>query len=128
MEDHARGDLEELINTFHHSKVKFNLPHPDFFDPILPWILKWNVEVNTMSGDLVSFVDYMRATGNSVENFWQCVRSVSSNFKHREIQEAYRQRAYPNLITCAWDECMDNMKNSVDKNITQENWTNAKIT
>ena len=44
--EYAQGDPREVTNLFYYSEVKLNLLCSDGFDPSLPWIYKWNGEVD----------------------------------------------------------------------------------
>jgi hypothetical protein len=75
--------------------VKLNLPGADDYTPTLPSVIKWDRKSSSIAGDVVTFVDELRASGHSVENSWKVSRQLSSRMQYLGIQEAPRKRLSP---------------------------------
>ena len=89
--------------------------------------MKWNEHVNSLAGDLVTFVDDMRVMGYSIENCWQCGRKLSATLQFLGIQEAARKRTSPTLNANAWAGCVAKTDGLVSKSIAQAKWDKAKL-
>jgi hypothetical protein len=51
--------------------------------------MKWNQAAKAISGDVVTFVDDLRASGNSVEHSWQVSHQSGSRLQYLGIQDAH---------------------------------------
>jgi hypothetical protein len=47
--------------------------------------MKWNHSTNSIAGDLLAFVDDLRASGSSPEQAWQIAREVASRLQYLGI-------------------------------------------
>jgi hypothetical protein len=90
-EELARGNPRDPLNPLHYSEVKSNLPGMINFDPTMPLVYKWNASVERVAGDVVTFVDDMRACGFSKDNSWQVIRRITSVLQYLGIQNAPRK-------------------------------------
>jgi hypothetical protein len=77
-EEFSRGNPQDAMNDMRYDRVRLNLPGDKVFDPTLPWVMKWTATAGQMAGDVVTFVDDLRATGYDCENAWQVGRQVAS--------------------------------------------------
>ena len=68
IEDYLGNHLH-ADKPFHWDKVMSNLPCTDNFNPIMPWIYELNSSVGRIMSDVVTFMDGIRITGFSVENY-----------------------------------------------------------
>jgi hypothetical protein len=56
--------------------------------------MKWNNATNSIAGDILAFVDDLRASGSSKEQAWQIARPVVSRLQYLGIQGA-PQKSHP---------------------------------
>jgi hypothetical protein len=66
-EELCRGPPLLPNNPMGYDEVRLNLPGADDYTPTLPRVIKWNQKAASISGDVVTFVDDLRASGHSVE-------------------------------------------------------------
>jgi hypothetical protein len=72
--------------------VKLNLPGDPKFDPTMPRVMKWDSLINKIAGDIVAFVDDLRASGHSVEQAWAISHQVVARLQYLGLQDAPRKR------------------------------------
>ena len=65
-------------------------------NPSLPNVFKWASISKTITGDLIAFVDDLRAIGHSLEQAWQIARWVALKLEYLGIQDAPRKRRIDN--------------------------------
>jgi hypothetical protein len=63
VEEIIRGDCQAPGNPLRWDRVVLNLPGSREFDPSLPRVAKWNDLWNAIAGDVIAFVDDLRASG-----------------------------------------------------------------
>jgi hypothetical protein len=63
----AQGLCWECTNPLRWDYIRLNLPGDPAYDPTLPQVMKWDKSIKNIAGDLVAFVDNLRASGHSVE-------------------------------------------------------------
>jgi hypothetical protein len=89
--------------------------------------MKWNAGLENIAGDIVGFIDDLRATGPSVEYAWSVARQVAARFQYLGIQDAPRKRRPPSQSPGAWAGAVfSTAKGKVTKSVTQEKWDKAK--
>jgi hypothetical protein len=128
-EEFARGNPSDPKNALRYDKVVLNLPGSVSFDPTLPWVMKWNNAENQMAGDVVTFIDDLRATGYNSESAWQVARQVASRMQYGylDIQDAPRKRRPSTQKPGAWAGGVFQVSpNKIAKTVTQEKWDKAK--
>ena len=59
----AVGDRREKDSPMRWDHLRLNLPGDPYFDPSLPFVMKWNEGVSRIAGDLEAFVDDLRTSG-----------------------------------------------------------------
>jgi hypothetical protein len=69
-EEFARGNPSEPNNAMQFDEVVLNLSGNLGFDPTLPMVMKWNNTSNAIAGDVITFVDDLRASGPNSESAW----------------------------------------------------------
>jgi hypothetical protein len=107
--------------------VILNLPGTDEFDPTLPLVMKWNDRVDQLAGDVITFVEDLRATGHNSKSDWQVARQVASRLQYLGIQDAPRKRRPSNQNPGAWDGCVFKISpNKIGKTVTKEKWEKAR--
>jgi hypothetical protein len=80
-EEFFRGPPLLPNNPMGYDKVRLNLPGADDYTPTLPRVIKWNRKSASIAGDVVTFVGDLRASGHSVENYWQVSRQLSARMQ-----------------------------------------------
>ena len=94
-EEFARGDRRAPTNALRWDLVKLNLLGDPAYDPTLPRVMKWDSSIENIAGDLVAFVDDLRASGHSIERTWAISRQIVSRLQYLGIQDAPRKRRPP---------------------------------
>jgi hypothetical protein len=101
-EELARGNRKDPKNPLHYTEVVMNLPGTKTYDPTKPNIYKWNEGARRVAGEIVTFIDNMRAFGFSKENAWQIMRKITSILQYLGIQDAPRKRRGLSQSPGAW--------------------------
>jgi hypothetical protein len=73
----------------------FKLAREKVYNPSRPRVIKWGTMDDRMAGDINSFVDDGRASGQTVEHTWSISRHVSSRLQYLGVQDASRKRRPP---------------------------------
>jgi hypothetical protein len=85
--------------------------------------MKWNQAAKAIAGDVVTFVDDLRASGHSVDNLWQVSRQLGSRLQYLIIQDALRKRRPPSQTTGAWAGGIFSSANGrIIKSFSAEKW------
>jgi hypothetical protein len=101
-EELGQGDRREKLNPLQWDKVPLNFPGDKKFDPTLPMVMKWDLEIDNIAGDVSTFVDDLRASGCDEEVIWRISRQISSRLQYLGIQDAPRKRHPLTRKTGAW--------------------------
>jgi hypothetical protein len=126
-EEFARGNRLDKTNPLRWDEVRLNLPGDKSFDPTLPRVMKWDLDIDNIAGDLLTFVDDLRASGCDEETAWRIARQVASRLQYLGIQDAPRKRRPPTRKTGAWAGAIfatDDGK--VTQTVSQEKWDKGK--
>ena len=73
-DEFARGNHRDVKNALRWDKIILNLPGSHDFNPSLPWVMKWDSLLNRIAGDIIAFVDDLRASGFDEETAWSIAR------------------------------------------------------
>ncbi len=73
-------------------EVRLNLPGSETFDSTLPRVMKWDLLIDNIAGDVLTFVDDSRASGCNEEVAWSIARQFASRLQYLGIQDAPRKR------------------------------------
>ncbi|KAL7574328.1 hypothetical protein ACA910_008435 [Epithemia clementina (nom. ined.)] len=126
-EELARGAPTNTTNPCQYSKVWLNIPGAITYDPNLPWVMKWNSHVEQIAGDVVTFVDDLRASGYSVENAWQVGRRIASRLQYLGIQDAPQNADHrPSRQVHGLKPVFKMEVANIFKTSTQEKWHTGK--
>ena len=101
-EEIARGDPCEPDNPFGYDRIIENLPGSAQYNPLHPWIMKWNEVVQQIAAEVICYCDDLRINGYSLENAWAASRRIASRLQHLGIQDAPRKRRPPSQTPGAW--------------------------
>jgi hypothetical protein len=66
--------------------------------------MKWNKLDKVIDGDVLTFVDDMRAAGFNFDNVWQVGRQFAAHLQYLGIQDAPIKRRTPSQNPVAWAE------------------------
>ena len=90
--------------------------------------MKWDLNLNNIPGDILGFVDDLRASGFSVKHAWQVARQVASCLQYLGIQYVPRKRRPPSQQPGAWAGSIFSTVNSkITKLVTLEKWIKAQL-
>jgi hypothetical protein len=126
-EEFARGNRRTKDNPLRWDRIKLNLPASKLFDPTMPRVMKWNDAIGNVAGDIVAFVDDLRASGHSVEQTWAISQQVVSRLQYLGFQDAPRKRKPPVRASGAWaGSIFTTSDTEVLQSVAQEKWDKAK--
>jgi hypothetical protein len=94
-EEFARGHHSDPKNYMRWDFIRLNLPGDPSYNPTKPRVMKWDDSLQKIAGDIVGFVDDLRASGYSMEYAWGVARQVASRLQYLGIQDAPRKRRPP---------------------------------
>ena len=126
-EEFARGNPRLEENPMRYDQVILNCPGSSTYNPSLPRVMKWNDIASAIAGDVVTFVDDLRASGYSFENGWQVARQIASRLQYLGIQDAPRKRRPSSQKPGAWAGAVFQIDpDKIIKTVTQEKWDKAR--
>ena len=92
MEEVVRGDLGDLDKLLRYDKVIVNIIGTSVYNPALPNVYKWDQVNHCVLGEIIVYVDNLRAIGCIMEAAWAITRQVASGLQHLGIKDAPRRR------------------------------------
>ena len=101
-EEVAKGSPHDPINPCGFDEIRFNIPGSADYTPTRPWVMKWNLRMDDIAGDSVTYMDDIRTIGCNAENAWQVARRLGSRLQYMGIQDAPRKRRPPSKTPGAW--------------------------
>jgi hypothetical protein len=117
------GDRRAPGNPLRWDRIVLNLLGSREFDPSLPRVAKRNDLWNAIAGDVIAFVDDLRASGPDEETAWQIACLVAAGLQRLGIQDAPRKRRPPMRITGAWAGALFSTTNGrISQSVTIEKW------
>jgi hypothetical protein len=103
--------------------VRLNLLGDKKLDPTLPRVMKWDLEMDNIAGDVSTFVDDLRALGCDKEVVWKISRNISSRFQYLGIQNAPQKWRPPTQKTGAWAGAIFSTSTGrITQTVLQEKW------
>ena len=94
------------------------------YNPAFPEVYKWDERSKRIAGDLISYIDDLRAIGFSMEQAWLIARRVASYLQYLRIQDAARKRR---LDEGPWaGGIYGTADKSITKTVTKEKWMKAR--
>jgi hypothetical protein len=107
--------------------VKLNLPGDPTIDPSKPRVMKWDQLITNIAGDVVAFVDDLRASGHTIEQTWAVGRQIVSRLQYLGLQDAPRKRKPPVQASGPWAGCVFKTSDTkIQQSVTQSKWDKAK--
>ena len=126
-EEFVRGNRLDAENPLRWDFVILNLPGDPDYDPSMPRVFKWNSKINNIAGDIIAFVDDLRATGMDEETAWRVARWVASRLQKLGIQDAPRKRRPPMTETGAWAGAIfSTTKEEISLTVSDEKWQKGR--
>jgi hypothetical protein len=126
-EEFGRGNPLDEGNALRYDRVLLNLPGMAGFDPSKPNVMKWNDMVDRLAGDIITFVDDLRASGYDRENAWQVARQITSRLQYLGIQDAARKRRPSSQSGGAWaGTIFEITAEAIYKTVSQEKWDKGR--
>ena len=123
-EEVARGDPSDHNNRLRYDEVKINAPGSPGFNPALPYVYKWDALNMRIAGEILAYVDDLRAIGYSWEEAWRIARQVASRFQMLGVQDAARKRR---LANGPWAGGMFSTEHGkITKTVTSVKWLKGK--
>ena len=87
----VKGNRLDQQNPFHWSLVKVNYPGTKNYNPLMPYIYKYNPITKTIAGDMKGFVDDYLAIGANEHQCRQVVQTHTSKAQYLGIQDASKK-------------------------------------
>jgi hypothetical protein len=126
-EEFTRGHRRERTNPLRWDYIRLNLPGDPTYDPTLPQVMKWDKSIKNIAGDIVAFVDDLRASGHSVKRTWAISRQIVSRLQYLGLQDAPRKRRPPVRTPGVWaGSVFITIDPKVLQTVAQSKWDKAK--
>ena len=123
-EEFIRGNRLEKDNPLRWDEIVLNLVGNTDYNPALPHVFKWDSTMKRISGDLVAYVDDLRAIGFSLEAAWAIAQRIASRIQYLGVQDAPRKRRIDNG---PWAGGIYSTSGDiVTKTVTQQKWDKGK--
>ena len=123
-EEFIRGNHKDANNPLRWDTIKLNMLGDKNYNPTFPNIYKWDERAKRIAGDLIAYVDDLRAIGFSMEEAWKIARRVCSYIQYLGIQDAARKRR---LDEGPWAGGVYGTKNeTISKTVTDEKWMKGR--
>jgi hypothetical protein len=91
-EEFVRGNRLDKDNPMRWDYVKLNLPRDPAYDPPNPRVMKWDLLIENIPGDVVAFVHNLRASGHTIERTWAVGRQIVLHCQYLGLQDAPRKQ------------------------------------
>jgi hypothetical protein len=127
-EEVIKGDPTSPTNPFRWDKIRLNLPGSKTYKPNLPWVSKIRLGDNSITCDLVIFVDDLRVTGPTSQECWKAGQRSAQVLNHLGIQDAPRKRRGSSRAPGPWTGTI--LRTDLDGVfvfVAQDKWDKAKI-
>lgn len=123
-EEFAKGDPSLPGNPMAYNRIILNLPGMSDYNPALPKVMKWNEAAQAIAGDVITFVDYVRVTGFSKENFRSVHHQFASRIQYLGMQDAPRKFRPPSQSQAgAWTGTIFKITgDAITKSVAPEKW------
>ena len=91
----AYGRHIDEDNYLRWDKIILNLPGSKDFNPMLPWVIKWNNKIDNVASSMAIFIDDLRVMGIDEEVAWASARQILSRLQYLGIHVALRKTRPP---------------------------------
>ena len=123
-EEFIRGNPLDPDNPLRWDEIRLNLIGNQEYNPTFPSVYKWDRTKNRIAGDVVAYVDDLRAVGFSLEHAWQISRRVCSYLQYLGIQDAARKRRLDEGPWAGGIYATQNLQ--ITKTVTIEKWEKGR--
>ena len=104
--------------------IILNLVGSKEYNPSLPNVYKWDSIAKRIAGDLVAFIDDLRAIGYTLEQAWLIARWIASKLEFLGVQDAPRKRRLDNGPWAGG--LFDTIDGKITKTVTKAKWKKGK--
>ena len=80
-EEFTRGNQADKDNILRWDEGRLNLIGDKAFNPTLPRVMKWDCDINNIAGDMLTFVDDLRASDLDEEVTWRISRQIPGKLR-----------------------------------------------
>ena len=126
-EDCTRGDRKDKDNPLRWDLVILNLPGNDSYDPMKPWVYKFDSLNNRMAAFFGTYIDDIRTGASTERGCRSTTRRIAAWANYFGQQDAARKRRQPSRTPGAWAGAMCL---STDEGLfvtcTQKKWDKGK--
>ena len=123
-EEFIRGKQDAINNPLRWDSIILNLIGNHQYNPSFPNVYKWDNIAKRIAGDIIAYVDDLRAIGFSMEQAWLIARRVGSYLQHLGIQDAARKRR---LDEGPWaGGVYATTDRNITKTVTKEKWEKGR--
>ena len=123
-EEFIRGKHDDKNNPLRWDSIVLNLVGNMDYNPTFPNVYKWDNRSKRIAGDIIAYVDDLRAIGFSMEQAWLIARRVASHLQYLGIQDAARKRR---LDEGPWAGGVYSTNNrNITKSVTKEKWEKGR--
>jgi hypothetical protein len=108
--------------------LRLNLLGDPKYNPTQPRVMKWDSLVNKIAGDIVAFVDDLRASSHSVEQAWAISHQVVLRLQYLGLQDAPQKRRPPVWTPSTWaGAAFKTTDTEVLQSISQDKWCKCQL-
>ena len=126
-EDVIRGDMKQSDSPFHWDVIVLNLPGNTNYNPLFPWVYKWNSKFKCVAGEIFIYVDDIRPTGRDSKHCTQVMRRTASYSNYLGQQDAARKRRVPSQSPGLWSGSLVKTDNeNVYVSTSQAKWNKGR--
>ena len=105
-EDCTRGDRKDKDNPLRWDLVILNLPGNDSYDPMKPWVYKFDSLNNRMAAFFGTYIDDIRTGASTERGCRSTTRRIAAWANYFGQQDAARKRRQPSRTPGAWAGAM----------------------
>ena len=126
-EEIIRGDRSDENSPFYWDCVVLNLPGSENYNPVFPWVYKWNSKLRCIAGDIFIYVDDIRPTGKNDNHCYQVMHCTASRSNYLGQQDAARKRRPPSQSPGLWSRSLVKTDNSnIFVSTSQAKWNKGR--
>jgi hypothetical protein len=115
------GDRNDLDNVFHWESLNISSSGKVEYDPIKPWVKKQRECDGKIATECLVYVDDLRPTGPSEEEYWRATRWVACQINHHGLKDAAQKRRRGAHFGGPWDgTVVHTTNNMVDVMVTEK--------
>ena len=93
-----KSDHSDADNHLRWDTIVLNLIGNPDFGPTFPNVYKWDTISSRIDGNLLGYIDSLRAIEYPLEKAWRITRRITSRLEHLGAQDAPRKRKIDNRL------------------------------